>query len=79
MGAREITVEPDDLIAEVVGDVEKDGNVLVLRRVHVKYKLRVPQEVRDTVARVLEMHADKCPVARSIKGAIEVTTEVEFQ
>ncbi|MCH7475794.1 MAG: OsmC family protein [Gemmatimonadetes bacterium] len=79
MGAREITVEPDDLIAEVVGDVEKDGDVLVLRRVHVKYKLRVPKEVRDTVARVLEMHADKCPVARSIKGAIEVTTEVEFQ
>ena len=79
LGAREITVEPDDLIAEVVGDVEKDGDVLVLRRVHVKYKLRVPQEVRDTVARVLEMHADKCPVARSIKGAIEVTTEVEFQ
>ncbi|MCH7778979.1 MAG: OsmC family protein [Gemmatimonadetes bacterium] len=79
MGAREITVGPDDLIAEVVGDVEKDGDVLVLRRVHVKYKLRVPKEVRDTVARVLEMHADKCPVARSIKGAIEVTTEVEFQ
>ncbi len=53
--------------------------MLVLRRVHVKYKLRVPEEVRDIVARVLEMHADKCPVARSIKGAIEVTTEVEFQ
>lgn len=63
----------------MVGDVEKDGDVLVLRRVHVKYKLRVPKEARDTVARVLEMHADKCPVARSIKGAIEVTTEVEFQ
>lgn len=63
----------------MVGDVEKDGGVLVLRRVHVKYKLRVPEEVRDTVARVLEMHAEKCPVARSIKGAIEVTTEVEFQ
>ena len=63
----------------MVGDVEKDGGVLVLRRVHVKYKLHVPEEVRDTVARVLEMHADKCPVARSIKGAIEVTTEVEFQ
>ena len=63
----------------MVGEVEKDGDVLVLRRVHVKYKLRVSQEVRDTVARVLEMHADKCPVARSIKGAIEVTTEVEFQ
>ena len=45
------------------------------------YKLRVPDpdEVRETVARVLEMHVDKCPVARSFKGAIEITTDVEFQ
>ena len=64
-----------------MGDVEKDDGVLVLRRIHVSYKLRVPEpdEVRDTVARVLEMHVDKCPVARSFKGAIEVTTAVEFQ
>ena len=68
-------------MAEVLGEVEKEGGVLVLRRIHVKYKLHVPNpdEVRDTVARVLEMHVDKCPVALSIKGAIDVTTEVEFQ
>jgi uncharacterized OsmC-like protein len=74
-------LSPEDLIAEVVGDVEKDGGVLVIRRIHVNYKLRVPDpdEVRDTVARVLEMHADKCPVARSLEGAIEITTDVEFQ
>ena len=68
-------------MADVRGDVEKEGGVLVLRRIHVKYKLHVPNpdEVRDTVARVLEMHVDKCPVALSIKGAIDVTTEVEFQ
>ena len=65
----------------MVGDVEKDGGVLVLRRIHVNYKLRVPEpdKVRDTVTRVLEMHVDKCPVARSFKGAIEVTTAVAFQ
>ena len=64
-----------------MGEVEKEGGVLVLRRIHVNYKLRVPDpdEGRDTVARVLEMHADKCPVARSLKGAIEITTEVELQ
>ena len=65
----------------MVGDVEKDEGVLVLRRIHVNYKLRVPEpdEVRDTVNRVLEMHVDKCPVARSFKGAIEITTSVAFQ
>ena len=65
----------------MVGEVEKDGGVLVLKRIHVNYKLSVPdpEAVRDTVARVLEMHADKCPVARSFKGAIDITTAVEFQ
>ena len=61
--------------------MEKDGGVLVIRRIHVKYRLHVPDPdaVRDTVARVLEMHVDKCPVARSFKGAIEITTELDFQ
>ena len=65
----------------MVGEVEKDGGVLVIRRIHVKYKLHVPNpdEVRDTVARVVEMHVDKCPIARSLKGAIEITTELEFR
>ena len=65
----------------MVGEVEKEDGVLVIQRIHVNYKLRVPDpdEVRDTVARVLEMHADKCPVARSLKGAIEITTELEFR
>ena len=63
----------------MVGEVEKDGRVLVLRRIHVRYRLSVPEEAHETVARVLEMHADRCPIARSLKGAIEITTEVEFQ
>ncbi len=69
----------DDLVAEVTGEIEKDGSVLVLRRVHVKYTLKVPEDKRETVERVHEIHADRCPVARSIKGAIEVTTEIEFR
>ena len=65
----------------MVGEVEKEDGVLVIQRIHVNYKLRVPDpdEARDTVARVLEMHVDKCPVARSLKGAIEITTAVEYQ
>jgi uncharacterized OsmC-like protein len=72
-------VGPDDLVGEVTGEIEKDGSVLVLRRVHVTYRLRVSDDAREQVDRVLKTHADKCPVARSIKGAIEVTTEVAYQ
>ena len=63
----------------MTGEVETEGKVLVLRRIHTKYKLKVPDDARQTVQRVLGMHADLCPVARSIKGAIQVTTEVEFK
>ncbi len=64
----------------MAGEIENEGGVLVLRRIHVHYKLRVPDpdEVRDTVARVLEMHVGKCPIAKSLEGAIEITTDVEF-
>ena len=72
-------VGPEDLVGDVTGEVEKDGDVLVLRRIRVRYKLRVPDGVRDTVERVREFHADRCPVARSIRGAIDVQTEVDYQ
>ncbi len=72
-------VGPEDLTGEVVGCIEKDGKVLVLRRVHVTYRLRAPGADRDTVERVRAAHADSCPVARSIKGAIGVTTEVKYR
>jgi uncharacterized OsmC-like protein len=29
--------------------------------------------------RVLEMHADFCPVARSIRDSIEITTSLEME
>ncbi len=70
---------PDDLTSEVTGEIEKDGAVLVVRRIHVKYTLKMPEDKRETAKGVHEMHADRCPVARSIKGAIAVTTEVEFR
>ena len=44
-----------------------------------KYCLKTDPLNRDKVERVLQVHADYCPVARSIKDSIEITTEVEFQ
>ena len=73
------------LVADVTGEVEKtrDG-VIVLRRVHVKYTLRADAEVladadkRAAIDRVVGFHAKKCPVARSIGGSVDITTELEL-
>ncbi len=53
--------------------------MLVIKRIHVTYELAgVGDEDRETVERVLEFHADYCPVARSIKDSIDITTELVY-
>ena len=52
--------------------------MLVLRRIHVRYRLIASAEQRGTVERVHAMHAERCPVARSLRGAIEISTALEL-
>ena len=59
-------LHPDDLVAEVKGEIESDGGVLVIRRIHVRYRLRVPEDAHEAVERVRAVHANKCPVARTL-------------
>lgn len=64
----------------MTGDIEKtDDGVLVIRRIHAAYRLTVGAETdREMIERVHGFHADKCPVARSIGGSIDITTDVEI-
>jgi hypothetical protein len=39
---------------------------------------RLDDEVREKVDRCMEFHPRKCPVARSIEAAIEISTEMEL-
>ena len=55
-----------------------DEKVLVIRRITVRYRLPVPDDRREEAERVHGFHARFCPVARSIQGAIEVSTELEL-
>jgi uncharacterized OsmC-like protein len=56
-----------------------DGKVLVVRRIHVVYHLKVTPEQRPTAERVLAFHADFCPVARTIRDCVEITTALEME
>lgn len=55
-----------------------EGSVLVIKRIHAHYRLRAPEANRETIERVHGMHADHCPVARSLRGAIEIRTSYEL-
>lgn len=53
-------------------------NVLVIRRIHAHYKVRASETQREVIERVHGFHVDKCPVALSLKGAIEIHTSFEL-
>ena len=63
-----------------MGEIEKDKKVLIIRRIHVTYTLKGvdSDEDREKADRAHGFHADYCPVARSIRDAIDITTELTY-
>ena len=67
------------MTADAVGEVEKEEGVLVIKRIHVRMNLKAPASQRETAERVHGFYQDRCPVYRSIRAAIAVTTELVFE
>jgi uncharacterized OsmC-like protein len=64
--------------ADTVGEVELQGKVLVIKRVKQTFHLAANERDRETIERVLEVYADSCPVARSVKDSIEITSKLNL-
>jgi organic hydroperoxide reductase OsmC/OhrA len=67
------------LWSEATGEVETDDRVLVIRRIRVRYHLRLRAEQRDAAERAHGAHQSRCPVARTLRGAVEITTELALE
>jgi uncharacterized OsmC-like protein len=63
-------------VSEATGEVELEDNVLVIRRIHVVLTLKAQPEHHETARRVHGFFADKCPIYRSLRPAIAMTTEL---
>jgi len=63
----------------VRGEIEDEDGVLIIKRIHVHYHVQAPDDVRETIERVHQIHAEHCPVYRSICAAIEITTELSIE
>jgi uncharacterized OsmC-like protein len=61
-----------------VGEIETENKVLVVKRITQTFYLAADEKDRETIERVLEVYSDGCPVARSIKGSIEITSKLDF-
>ena len=51
----------------------------MIKRIHVTYYLKVDPDKRETAERVHGFHADFCPVARTIKECVDISTELQFE
>lgn len=68
----------ENLRADTVGEIEVEGKVLVIKRIKQTFHLTADEADREKVERVLGVYADSCPVARSVKGSIEITSDLDF-
>jgi uncharacterized OsmC-like protein len=53
--------------------------VLVVRRIHVAYQLRLRPEQRAAAERAHTVHADSCPIYRTIHGCVDITTSLDLE
>jgi len=72
--ARQIDASNDKLTAQVRGEVELEEGVLVIRRIHVHLSIEASESARDTIERVHGMYAMRCPLYRTLRSAIRMTS-----
>ncbi len=65
-------------MGEATGEVEKEDGVLVIRRIHVRYTLALGDGSPEVAERAHTLHAQSCPVYRTISGCVAITTELRF-
>ncbi len=52
---------------------------MVIKRIHVTYHLKLKPELREAAEKVHGFHADYCPVARTLKGCVDISTELNME
>lgn len=77
--ARQISASGGRLVGEGIGEIEKEDNVLVVRRIHVNLRLKAEEQHRLTAERTHSVFANHCPIYRTLSPAIAITTELAFE
>ena len=53
--------------------------MLIIRRIRVTYHLTLEPAKRELAERVHGFHADSCPVARTLRGCVDISTALEME
>lgn len=66
------------MVARVTGEVELEDRVLVIRRIHVRFELKATPDQHEAAARAHSAFAMSCPLYRTLRGAIAISTELSL-
>jgi uncharacterized OsmC-like protein len=71
--ARQIPAYAGTQETEVEGNIEEgETKVLLLTKVHIRYKMQIPKGKREQAERALALHHARCPVSQSVERGIRV-------
>lgn len=57
------------------GEIELEGKVLVIKRIHISHSgVQIQDDKRDAAERALATHQRSCPLSRSIEAGIQIRT-----
>jgi uncharacterized OsmC-like protein len=77
--ARQIAAYDGSLETEVEGDIEEgEHKVLLLNKVRIRYRLKIPRGKRQQAERALSLHHSRCPVSQSVERGIRVEWSAEI-
>ena len=51
----------------------------MIKRIHVRYHLKLRAEQRETAERAHGAHQSRCPVARTLRGSVGITPELALE
>ena len=76
---RGIPSQPNRLSADVEGDIVDDDGVMALRAIRIHYRVSLPVGKRAEAERALRLHERGCPLANTLRGAVQLQYTAEFR
>ncbi len=80
LSARKVEFDPDTYKADVLGTIAgEDNQTIRITRIHVVFHIPgIVERQRPAAERAVKFHAPGCPAHQSVKDAIDITWEANW-
>ena len=68
----------ENLVTDVEGDIIKEGDLLLIDSIRLKYRFKIPQDKKSQAERALALHQEHCEIHRTLKRGIDVSWTAEI-